>query len=793
MPAVKITKFLGVAPKIAPELLPDSAAQIATNVNLSSGDLDPYREPLILQAPLQSGTVKTIYPLRNPDDSTDLKWLSWLTDVDVVRPTSLADEDQRIYYTGDGAPKVSSYALAIQGSGVYPFDYYDLGLPLPTTAPVAVAASFASSTTASYARDTGNIATITTGSAHGLRSNLIVSITGFVSVAGLLFNATNVRVTVTGTTTFTYYNQGDAVGTTADTNGSVSLAGTPVNRTYLYTWMTPWGEESIPSEPSTEVYVREGQSVTLSSLPTSPPAGNNFVRGFRVYRTVPSTVSTTYFMVAEVWFANPVASMSRASNVVTATMVNPHNLLVDDEVEISGTAFAGTPDATYDVSDVAVLSVIDSYSFTYTAAGGDKATTVTTAGTQYWDISEPDVTSTRYYTASSFIDDFLVTYLSITLDSLYNDPPPVDMAGIIQAQNNILVGFTDNELCFSDVNRPWAWPEKYRLVFPSSIVALSPVAGSILVLTETFPYIVSGSAPESMSYARIDAPYSCVSKRGVVNVGYGVVFPTHGGLAVYSPSIGIDIATKAIQDWDTWHSVDHDTIIAAFSEGKYLASHSGGAFIFDRDQKTGGYLVNLGVQFDAAHYDPESDGTFFIDHSSKQLRQWNAEGQPPLPFEWKSKIIRTKGYINIGAARVYASYIGSATELTKLATYNAAAVTYNLSILAFTSQIGCMNGPAGFTNSSGAKVYTPGAFNSFSFNNGPRSLTRTQLSLSSLNYLTFKLWAGDELIYTGTLIADDTFRLPSGYKTDTFELSVSGTARVAAIHISETPYSLRTS
>jgi hypothetical protein len=36
------------------------------------------------------------------------------------------------------------------------------------------------------------------------------------------------------------------------------------------------------------------------------------------------------------------------------------------------------------------------------------------------------------------------------------------------------------------------------------------------------------------------------------------------------------------------------------------------------------------------------------------------------------------------------------------------------------------------------------------------------------------------------------FRLPSDYKSDTLEVAVTGSARIRAIHIGETPYNLRT-
>ena len=48
MPGIKFQKFLGKAPRIAPELLPDMAAQTATNVKLYSGNLIPYPQPVVV-------------------------------------------------------------------------------------------------------------------------------------------------------------------------------------------------------------------------------------------------------------------------------------------------------------------------------------------------------------------------------------------------------------------------------------------------------------------------------------------------------------------------------------------------------------------------------------------------------------------------------------------------------------------------------------------------------------------------------------------------------------------------
>lgn len=781
MPAIKLSKFLGEAPKISPELLPDAAAQITANAKLYSGDLIPYRIPKVIGNVQRNGEIQAIYPMRNPADPSDLKWLSWLSDVNVAITTSLADEEQRIYYTGDGVPKVTNYDLATEGSGPYPTAYYELGLPLPTTRPTATSASFTNKTTASYARDTGNIATITTTTAHGLKTGQVVTVSGFTSTDGKTFNITNTRITVISTTAFTFYSGGSAIAATSDTTGTVSLSGTTITRNYVFTWMTPWGEESIASEPSDTLYVKEGQITTVGNLPVAKPSGNNFITGIRLYRTVTSSSGTDYFRLRTIWFPLTAVSASRTSNTVTLKVSNHHNLLAGDKVKVTNIAFAGTPDTTFNITDGVVASVIDDYTFTYIKSGTDKATTTCTAGTLYWDISEPETSTSRYYESNTFTDDFDVNGISQILETSDYDPPDPDMKGLITAQNNILVGFKDNELCFSEPGKPWAWPVKYRLVFDSPIVGIAPIAGSIMVLTTSYPHLVSGSTPANMASARVDAPYPCTSKRGIVNVGYGVVFPTYGGLGVFSPSSGIDLVTKLVHDWETWDTaLDPSTLTAAFYAGKYFASHAAGAFIFERDDRVGGFFVSVPTKFTAGYYDSKTNRFFYISDASGSLSEWDAEGQPLQPLEWKSKVIVTKEYMNLGAARVVADYAAPSDETEAIIAYNLTVPPYNTAVWAAHVQLGTVNGPPD----------TLGGLNEMLLNGDP--LTISLKPITGEYPVTFRLWANKKLVCDVTVSSSEIFRLPAGYRTDTFEVAVAGSARIRAIHIGETPFGLRT-
>lgn len=112
MPAIKLTGFSGEQPRIIPRLMPDTAAQSAMNCRLDDGALTPFRKSSFI-ADTGSSDAVTIYKFG--DD-----WLSWPTKVNAA-PGPVADD--RLYYTGDGVPK-----MRIGG------DVYSLAVPPPDTA-----------------------------------------------------------------------------------------------------------------------------------------------------------------------------------------------------------------------------------------------------------------------------------------------------------------------------------------------------------------------------------------------------------------------------------------------------------------------------------------------------------------------------------------------------------------------------------------------------------------------------------------------------------------------------------
>jgi len=642
---------------------------------------------------------------------------------------------------------------------------------------VPAATSFVTKNTVTFSRDAGNTATIVTAIPHGLRTGNIVTVRGFTGDPAESFNATNVTVTKVNDTTFSYFNPGDLVAITGDTDGRVELAGRTVPRNYVHTWITPWGEESIPSLPSQDSLVKEGQTITVSSIPTQPPSepSPNFIRGVRLYRSLAAPTGTEYFRLKTLWFPTQLARVSRTDNVSRVTLQEPHNFIVSDRFKISGSS-----DSSFNITGGIVLEVVNRFTFTYAQTAGNVAEKDETAGTLFHDIAENLDNPARYWGDGGdfdFIDDFDSRFLSRILRSDTFEAPPNNLQGLVSIQNNILAGFVGNRVFFSEPGEPHAWPSGESLIFEFDIVGLESVAGDLIVLTEGNPYRVSGNSPQSMSRNKIDAFYPCLAKRSIVNMGFGVVYSTHGGLAIYNPISGADIITKFVHDWDTWAELlDPKDVVGTFYDNKYFGSYSdGNSFIFERDDQIGGYFIRVNRNFTAAWTDPKTNRLLYVADGTGDVLQWDAKTEILSTIEWKSKTFVVPSKINVGVARVIADYEIPEEELEAERQFNASVPAFNDAIW--------NNSPNGL-----------GAMNvdlmGFGLINGD-SQTQYLIDLASTFVVTFRLWADKKLVYTREVTSDKAFKLPLGYKTDTYEIGVSGRARIRAVHFGETAYGLR--
>lgn len=124
--------FQGELPALDVRLLPENNAQAARNVDLARGTLKPYYAPSSAVGVSAVANPSTLYRYPNGNDGAGF-WLTWGLDkqVHVVKSPLANDAYSRVYWTGDGAPKMGGISDITAGTPPYPGSSYRLGVPMP--------------------------------------------------------------------------------------------------------------------------------------------------------------------------------------------------------------------------------------------------------------------------------------------------------------------------------------------------------------------------------------------------------------------------------------------------------------------------------------------------------------------------------------------------------------------------------------------------------------------------------------------------------------------------------------
>jgi hypothetical protein len=216
MPFIKLEDFSGIVPRTGPTQLEPNQAQVANNVKLQSRELRSWSEATLEYTPT-TPNVQTIYSIDSP--SGDKYWLEWATDVDMV-PGPVADVNEfRYYYTGDGVPKKTNYAMAT-GNGIgpqpYPIAYLNMGVPAPVGAPTLTPSSSTAPTenrayVYTYVSTFGTVKEESAPSPAGTvlvstAAGTTVTVSGFSTAPTTGYNITHRRIyrTITGATNVVY-------------------------------------------------------------------------------------------------------------------------------------------------------------------------------------------------------------------------------------------------------------------------------------------------------------------------------------------------------------------------------------------------------------------------------------------------------------------------------------------------------------------------------------------------------------------------------------------------------------
>lgn len=264
------------------------------------------------------------------------------------------------------------------------------------------------------------------------------------------------------------------------------------------------------------------------------------------------------------------------------------------------------------------------------------------------------------------------------------DQPPDDMDGIIALPNGMMAAFSGRELLFSEPYKPHAWPVRYRLAVDYDIVGLGAFGSTVAVMTTGTPYIVTGSAPENMAMERLELALPCINRRGIVDLGYAVAYPSADGLVTLGPG-GAQLVTRALLTRDQWRAMAPESFLAAQDAGRYLVAHrSAGtvskasaewalqgiwndtittaeaATLTDARQVsvfdlTGDapFMATAALDILAMHFSVEDGRLYVIEaEAPAAVKEWDS-GEA-IGLTWRSGIARTGAPVNFGAALISA-------------------------------------------------------------------------------------------------------------------------------------------
>lgn len=127
MPKFGTQVFRGRSPLTPDRALQPEQATVATNLNLQRGNLEPLKSLAGVAATLRTGVIRSLFLYERTH------WFSWNEAVSAINSPIAQDDYARVYYTGNGAPKVTSNLIAT-GGDPKPTASYKLGIQAPAIA-----------------------------------------------------------------------------------------------------------------------------------------------------------------------------------------------------------------------------------------------------------------------------------------------------------------------------------------------------------------------------------------------------------------------------------------------------------------------------------------------------------------------------------------------------------------------------------------------------------------------------------------------------------------------------------
>ena len=292
---------------------------------------------------------------------------------------------------------------------------------------------------------------------------------------------------------------------------------------------------------------------------------------------------------------------------------------------------------------------------------------------------------------------------------------------------------------------------------------------SLVVTTKGKPYMVSGSAPESMVSEKLELNLPCLNNRCVIDLGYSVAYPSHDGLVLAS-SNGARLATEPVFGRDEWLKLNPYIMTAGQYDGRYLATYRyseggveySGTIILDM---TGSqpFVIRSAECPRAMFYDDASGILYMLIDNS--IYEWDAIGAANELQTWKSKLFVLPKPGNFGAILIEVDEAITAAQVAAIEAEAVEILVQNAIFFAQESICGEVNGAC---------------VNAFAVNS-----SELQTPPSAELNVAVNVYADKRLVATVGKY-NTMARLPSGFLSAKWEIEVVSDAQITQVTMATT-------
>jgi hypothetical protein len=397
--------------------------------------------------------------------------------------------------------------------------------------------------------------------------------------------------------------------------------------------------------------------------------------------------------------------------------------------------------------------------------------------------------------SGTYVDTSLNTVISLnnTLDFVDNFPPPANMQGLALMPGGFLLGWQGRNLLMTEPYLPWAWNPTYNLATEFEIVGIVIWSQTAIICTTSNLYLGSGSTPQAFTLQKLDGVTPCLSRRGIVSTVSGAYFPTVDGLAMFNVN-GLNTITQPIMTKEEWATFSPGTFIAAQLGLQYLAWSSplNGLQINPTENNAEMATITAFANVTAVETDRYTGNPYIV--VNNVAMNWDPIGAERLYWHWLSKVVVFPKFLNFGAFKIKAEFGPSNVAVSVAATYGA----YNYARLVtdpgpinggppFGGQLNCL----GANMLGGQSPYNKGLVPGNILPENRLPLGGSPLyPLFLLNNQTLgirmRVYCNGIIVSDQTVTSDKIYRLPSGFKHDTWQFELFGNTNCYSVMVAET-------